>query len=264
MKTLPLLTLLSLCSCASVQKPDPTFGQVLPAHALVSRAAVTSAAFYSEAFDWQTEALQGESAWALLDSGGIPVGILIDVPAEGQPDAAVWLTTFTVPDFDAALGRAVLEGGKVKHGPVSIRGDVRTAVVEDPQGAILQLREGESSSGDAGSRWVWRELVTEDVTAAAEWLKEVLGVKTRPSGTEGRLEVLVNGVPIGGISENPLLDAASQWIPVLAVDDLEGAVERVQKAGGDVVIQPESGSPVVLIADSLNAPLLLQETEVTP
>jgi predicted enzyme related to lactoylglutathione lyase len=128
-------------------------------NALSTRDREGAAAFYGAVFGWRVLDLPSGLMWALPGYGdhleeanpglheqmvqmGAPEGF-IDVVAALTPIAdadgempAHWCVTFGVDDADAAATTAVELGGRVVAGPTDAPWS-RSAVIEDPQGAVL-------------------------------------------------------------------------------------------------------------------------------
>ena len=95
-------------------------------------------------------------------------------------------------------------------------------------------------------RWVWGDLVTSDVAAAADFYGKVFGWTFETYGGENDVDtytlVLADGLPIGGM----VFDAramkgkvpSARWLPFVSVTDVGAAADAVTRAGGKVVYAP--------------------------
>ena len=100
--------------------------------------------FYGAVFGWQAQDVdEGYAIW-MLD--GAEVGGLTGMehhPPEVPPH---WLANFVVEDVDATAGRASELGGQVAAPPTTVaipdRGDLRFAVLADPNGAVFGVFAG--------------------------------------------------------------------------------------------------------------------------
>jgi len=97
-------------------------------------------------------------------------------------------------------------------------------------------------------RWVWGDLVTSDVAAAADFYGKVFGWTFETYGGEDDREtytlVLSNGLPIGGMvfdqrAKNGDVPSA-RWIGLVSVPDVTAAAAAVSANGGKVVVAPRS------------------------
>jgi len=252
-----------LTGCAtssSSSSPSADHSTSLGRQDLVSGRPHASMLFYQEAFGWSAARKGAEGYWEVSTTDGQAVGGVISLPKLGN--RAGWLTTVDVADLDDVLEKVKENGGAVEHGPVTVYGNIRTAVVTDPQNARLQLRES-STPGTSGP-WIWHELVTEDIPATAEWYETVLGFKTQPAEDSERIMLLHEDKPVAAISPNPFEGEPNQWIPVLGVADMDAQLKAVLNHGGQVLTMSDAeGRKIALVADPQNAPFLLQQTEET-
>jgi predicted enzyme related to lactoylglutathione lyase len=97
-------------------------------------------------------------------------------------------------------------------------------------------------------RWVWGDLVTSDVPAAADFYGKVFGWTFETYGGENDVDtytlVLADGLPIGGM----VFDAravkdkvpSARWLPFVSVTDVGAATDAVTRGGGKVVFAPTS------------------------
>lgn len=105
-----------------------------------------AAAFYSALFDWETEPVEenGETAYVIIKNraGWMNGGIMPMDERHGDAPSH-WMTYFTVPSCDGAAAKAGELGGAVLAGPME-PGAGRIAVLQDPQGAVFAVFEGET------------------------------------------------------------------------------------------------------------------------
>jgi uncharacterized protein len=96
-------------------------------------------------------------------------------------------------------------------------------------------------------RFVWAELLTRDVGAAAEFYGKVFGWTFETYGPADDLKtytvVLSNGVPIGGMVYASPKDEAkkkhgARWVGLMSVPDVQAAASLVEKDGGKVLMPP--------------------------
>jgi uncharacterized protein len=96
-------------------------------------------------------------------------------------------------------------------------------------------------------RFVWAELLTRDVGAAAEFYGKVFGWTFETYGPADDQKtytvVLSDGVPIGGmVYASPGNGAkkkhAARWVGLMSVPDVQAAASLVEKDGGKVLMPP--------------------------
>jgi predicted enzyme related to lactoylglutathione lyase len=96
--------------------------------------------FYNNLFNWTLEpAPIPGSDYTLVKYGSEQMGGIMTIPphAKGMPPA--WGVYVTVDDVDATARLAVELGGKVCLGPQDIPGVGRFCVLQDPQGAVINV-----------------------------------------------------------------------------------------------------------------------------
>ena len=109
---------------------------------LVSRDADGSKQFYSQLFGWKIETMtMGPGAeYTMMKAGERPAAGLIRMPAEAGPAPTMWMSYVTVADLPAAVAKAKALGAKLCKDVTQLPMG-RFAIINDPQGATLGLRE---------------------------------------------------------------------------------------------------------------------------
>jgi predicted enzyme related to lactoylglutathione lyase len=90
-------------------------------------------------------------------------------------------------------------------------------------------------------RFVWNDLLTDDVIEARKFYGDLLGW-TFESVTPDYTTVLADSIPVAGIARRENLDPAtpdSLWLNSISVADVDKAVNTVKENGGSVVQGPE-------------------------
>jgi predicted enzyme related to lactoylglutathione lyase len=92
-------------------------------------------------------------------------------------------------------------------------------------------------------RWLWAELVTDDVERARRFYGAVFGWQFRGLGQAPRRYTLISadGVPVGGMLQRPASDdqpRVARWVGMLSVADVGQAAAAAKAAGGQVVVEP--------------------------
>lgn len=95
-------------------------------------------------------------------------------------------------------------------------------------------------------RWVWADLVTADVAAAADFYRQVFGWTFETYGGEDDRDTytlaLADGLPIGGLvfDERAMKDKtpSARWIALVSVPDVRAAADAVTQGGGTVMVAP--------------------------
>ena len=95
-------------------------------------------------------------------------------------------------------------------------------------------------------RWVWADLVTADVAAAADFYGKVFGWTFETYGGEDDHDTytlaLADGLPIGGmVFDKRAMKGkvpSARWIGLISVPDVRAAAAAVTKGGGKVEVAP--------------------------
>jgi predicted enzyme related to lactoylglutathione lyase len=110
-------------------------------------------------------------------------------------------------------------------------------------------------------RFVWRDLLTKDVTAAKQFYGQLLGWRFEDGTRNDRAYVIARALsfPVAGIVDvSSIPDAGTQWLSFMSVDDVDEAVALVRSNGGKLLIEPmnlPSIGRVAVAADPEGAPL---------
>lgn len=232
---------------------------------LVTEDANAAASFYRDLLGW--EIVPGREADLLVRNGGRDIAAIYQISNE-MPDApeSQWLVGIVTDDLDASVDAARAAGGTVLREIRDVPGSGRYAVLRDPQGAVVLIGTPSRELGGprAPGNFVWAELWTDDLDAAADFYADVLGYERRSvDRPAGSYTVLSAGDrPQAGLVETPDADVKPAWAAYIAVSDLAATVARVDDLGGEVVIAPTddfAGGNVALIADPTGAALFLAQ-----
>ena len=95
--------------------------------------------------------------------------------------------------------------------------------------------------GELRGRWLWMELLTDDLDASTAFYRTVFGWGSETflgTGTPYTM-FTANGAPIGGAMRIPPgASAAPTWLGYLGVPDVDAAVDHVLGRGGHAYVQP--------------------------
>lgn len=97
---------------------------------------------------------------------------------------------------------------------------------------------------NAHGNFIWYELMTSDVDAAARFYGAVLGWQARPAGgsTPGYHLFGISGVDVAGLMAIPPNAAAAgmrpAWLGYIGVDDIDATVGEIAAAGGATHLPP--------------------------
>jgi predicted enzyme related to lactoylglutathione lyase len=97
-------------------------------------------AFYRSLFGWTIEDMpMPDGTYHVIKAGGSAVGGIMKQPPKAAQMPPTWCSYVTVADCDATVRKATELGGKVLHGPEDIPKVGRFAVIQDPQGAFVNV-----------------------------------------------------------------------------------------------------------------------------
>ena len=204
--------------------------------------------FYKSVVGWKTEKMgEGEGAYTIYetDKGGVAGMPLLpdDAPIKGE----FWDGYIGVDDVDAYAQRVTKAGGKIHLPPHDIPGVGRSAMVEDPQGAVFTLFKGNQPegppTGDGPGYPAWHELATSDPKAGLAFYTELFGWKPLDAmdmGEAGAYQIIAED---GSTADGAIMrwrpdTPRPYWTHYFNVDSIEAAVERVKAGGGQVTNGP--------------------------
>lgn len=120
-----------------------------------------------------------------------------------------------------------------------------------------------ASGREHPGKFVWFDLLTEDLASAREFYGEVFGWSFDAPDAEGYALIRSGGVPIAGASEIDGRDAdtsESLWLASLSVADVDAAAAVVADQGGEVLLGPLDAGPrgrLAAVRDPSGAALVL-------
>jgi predicted enzyme related to lactoylglutathione lyase len=238
-------------------------------HDLVTRDLETSQEFAAEVFGWNFgETKSGKKLdYVVASVDGRPIAGLAQAKETGI-NTSQWLTYLTVPDLDAMIARATAAGASVAIQPMKLKDRGRVAVLLDPQGAPFGLIQGGAPAAQGAAApvnaWIWHELFTRDVDAAARFYEKVFGVRRRvvKVGDAEHLLLQVDTVPVVGVLQSPSPEIRPNWLPFVRVADVSAVVGKTTELGGRVILAPRPdvrNGTVAIIADPTGAAVGVQQ-----
>jgi predicted enzyme related to lactoylglutathione lyase len=243
---------------------------------LLTNTPEASRRFYGELFGWEFEqpkvfvGVGGGDSYMLIRHNGQLIGGMVDTNALGKEEnISQWITTISVADIDAAVGRVSAAGGKVLDGPESIGDRGRMAVVADSTDALfamIQTRDGDPADSEpVQNGWLWDELWTNDVEGATGFYQAVLGFQHSDHDIEDAdrsYRVLrYEDKPRAGVLENPFEDESPVWVNYIRVEDPSSVTANVERLGGRVLVEAQArpiGGEVAFIAGPSGAGVAVQ------
>ena len=219
-------------------------------HELLADDASAAAEFYAHVVDWQSgDAGAGHGGCTLMGADGHAVARVTRSDRSSSTDqkAGGWIAYASVADVDAAVKIFVELGGSVHRASTNDGGNGSSAVVTDPQGALIGLlTTGARASGHGGpnalGQATWHELYADDPDGAFHVYAGVLGWERGVAfnmGPAGPYQVIAaQGGQIGGIMRRPPPLPKPYWNVFFQVDGMTAAQRRVEVGGGTVFDGP--------------------------
>jgi predicted enzyme related to lactoylglutathione lyase len=114
-------------------------------------------------------------------------------------------------------------------------------------------------------KFIWRDLLTNDVAAAKRFYGSLLGWEFTDTADGAYVLITHEGRPIGGIvaAQTKVKVDVSQWVSWMSVPDVDQAARLVREAGGQVLrgpIELEGRGRLVVVTDPQGALLVLART----
>ena len=143
------LSLFSSVAGAAETPPADNPGDIWWSEYMTADPARTSQ-FYANVVGWQMKTVSldeperapkpGEKPYIMMMNGeGETAGLMSLNDAEYPGARSGWFTYFYVADLEAALDRAIHQGGRIVREPVEISKDTQVAVIADPEGVLVGL-----------------------------------------------------------------------------------------------------------------------------
>jgi predicted enzyme related to lactoylglutathione lyase len=200
-------------------------------------------AFYSAVVGWSATPFAGGD-YTVLSAGDQGVGGIMAAP-QGVPPH--WIGYIHAADTDAAAAAVEKAGGKIHKAPWDIPTVGRAAAVSDPQGAGYMLM---TPSSDAERPKVapntpghigWHELHTSDWEKAWDFYSGLYGWTkdhAMDMGAMGTYQIFAeDGAQRGAMFNSPGVPHPI-WLFYFNVDSIAAAQQRLEKAGGKVMMGP--------------------------
>ncbi len=227
--------------------------------------------FYEGLMGWSFhEAPGGEGRVMTIEREGVPIGNAVEVErTKIQDKPSRWLSYMSVMDVDQTILRNEQNQGSVYRAARDLPGRGRVAAVRDPEGAPFALVG--SATGDPPDNGFDRngfyaaELWARDRDAAIGFYETVAGydLELADLGDGRTYHLLVeNGTPRAGVVQIPWEDVKPNWVPYIAVEDVDAVASRVESLGGRLLIEPDPNireGKVAIIADPTGAVFAVQQ-----
>lgn len=249
-------------------------------HDLMTRDPGRAGAFYSELFGWRVQELDmgPMGKYKMLMNGPRQEdGVGGIMPLDGAPAEIPnhWINYIGVVNVDEACKVAAEHGGKVCVPPFDIPNVGRTAVLEDPSGAVFSPFRGSDDRGERPSerpkpgQFCWFENLCEKPEANRKFYSALFGWNWRDSQIPGIEYWLAdrdekgNRIETCGLMKKQPQVPASYWQSYVAVADIKASTARAKTLGANLLHEdriPGVGSFSIFL-DPTGAAIALYEGE---
>ncbi|ARF65412.1 MULTISPECIES: VOC family protein [Streptomyces] len=203
--------------------------------------------FYRELFGWGLIPGGPEvGGYGMLTLDGRYVGGVMTVPEEQAPSA--WSVSFQSPDVAATAAAVQRAGGSAVFEPMDVLDFGSMGGFTDPAGAYFGVWQPKDHPGfgviQEPDSFLWAELYTPDVPAAAAFYTSVFGWGTDELKVEGTDYTYTTAHPAGADADASFgglvrmgdvpTEAARgpHWLPYFAVADVAATVAVARRLGG--------------------------------
>lgn len=260
---------------ASPISPAPTNtivpGEIVWAD-LVTTNVDTAVAFYAQVFGWEVRRGEDSGYVELAHNGNVICAVARFDDDDVTPGNARWLVSISVADVDEVASNVERNGGSILEPPENFPDRGRFAVVSDDQGTIFMLLRasgGDPPAENVAGAWGWAELWTRDVKEAVAFYEEVIGYRAiRMPGENSQHPVVLatQKVARATIVEISSDNVEPNWLPYVPVADGQATLQRVEAAGGSVLVtsdevENDAGSFAAIVADPTGGVFAIQEME---
>jgi predicted enzyme related to lactoylglutathione lyase len=214
-------------------------------HDLLTEDIAVAKSFYSGLFGWEIRPSEASSDYLVILNNAKPIGgMTLHINPDPAVFESIWLITLSVKDVDDAISTTQRLKGKVLDGPFDAKGRGRMVIVEDPLGAPLVLLR--SSTGDPSDgqpvlgEWLWTDFFTRDIEKTRAFYNALVGYEFRDLRTEDEhsYHLFSKGKhPRAGLVVHAWETVEANWLPYVAVENIDAAIERARTLGGKLIVQ---------------------------
>ena len=230
-------------------------------HDLLTNEVAKAKNFYAELLGWKYQIEHasdfawnsGEADYPLILANGEAHGGFVD---PGQDITSHWLAFVMVEDVDAVIMRAKKLGATIDREPFDILGVGRTAVIRDPQGAIICPYIPTHDLPPPSGTFPRDELITDDVESAKKFYGGLFGWKVRdvdmgPLGTYTVFKRDGGNDAAGAMNRPPGVKGSTIWLTYIFTDDVDATVVKAKKLGAIIQMEgldvPNVGRIAILV-----------------
>ncbi|MGD1941455.1 MAG: VOC family protein [Leptolyngbyaceae cyanobacterium] len=235
-------------------------------HDLLTPDVTAAMHFYAELLGWQYQIEHstdfvwhsGAADYPLILAHGAAHGGFVEMR---QNSLSGWIAYIQVAAVDAITVKAKELGASVERTPFDIPGVGRSAVIRDLQGAVICPTVPTYSFPTPSGTFLRDELNTADVEIAKAFYRALFSESAQdadgqPLGQFTLFDPTDNHAAVGIVRRSLATVNAAIWLPYLAINDLNAAVDRAQTLGANVILnavgQP-GAAPFAILTDPQGA-----------
>ncbi len=232
---------------------------------------VAATKFYSGLFGWTANVINRDGkAYTVFSNGSRPVAGLAPRPPSNTKRPSRWISYIAVTNMSSTLKLVTKAGGQVRAAARDFPDRGIQAIIADNEGSTIGLLQ--SSSGDAADEepkpgdWNWFELFVKQPQVVSAFYRDIVSYEMAPDlRTERKGDLLLSsgGLARAGVAPLPAReDAKPGWLGVVRVANIDEALARAVKLGGEVLVAPRPAayeSRFAIIADSTGGTVGLVE-----
>ncbi len=242
-------------------------------HDLMTRDIDKARAFYPELLGWSvTDMDMGPMGkYPLFKNGETGMGGAVSLADAPEAIPSHWINYISVHDVDATCIKATEIGGKVCHPAFDIPEVGRTAIIEDPNGAVFHIYKAAETEGPevepAPGAFCWYDCLCTDIEKAKAFYAEIFGWTFAKSEIKIPMEMWVasrDGKPCASIMGKPPSVPRSSWMNYIRVEDIKVSTARAEELGAKNLMGPvpmPTGGTFSVIMDPTGAHVLLLEKD---
>jgi hypothetical protein len=202
-------------------------------------------AFYGGLFGWEPhdQPIGPGEVYTLLRQAGRDAAAAYTLRPEQRGVPPHWQLYVAVESADAAVARARELGATVLAPPFDVFDSGRTAVLQDPTGAVFAVWEARRHAGlgvvDEAGAFCWAELLTRETSKAAAFYQALFGWGT---GGDARYVEWTHGdQSIGGMMEirKEWGEVPPHWLVYFQVENTDLSAAKARSLGATVTMGPE-------------------------
>ncbi|WP_108811291.1 VOC family protein [Sphingorhabdus sp. Alg231-15] len=250
-----------------------TTGQVVW-HDLLTTNVGAARKFYAELLGWTYEVehaekfvwKSGEADYPLILDHGEAHGGFIAIEPDQQSH---WLAFVAVDNVDDAAKRCEKLGGTIERTAFDIPGVGRSAVIRDPQGALICPFVASHDYPAPTGLFTWDNLLAPDIQGVKQFYEGLFPWSPTETEAEDMSHSVNFTAPddqlVTGASVIPeALDIKAQWVPYMTTANVDASVEKAGSLGAQIVMAPQTKSGFgrfALLRDPTGALFALLKTE---